>query len=84
MCQARETDKITESEPGPVWSENRTGLDKTSGAQQMRCGHLSRCLPAFETCVADRLGAVGEKGENVWTKTQQLTARDDKMGRPEK
>ena len=51
----------------------------------MRCGHLSRCLPAFETCVADRLGADGEKGENVWRldKTQQLTARDDKMGRPE-
>lgn len=67
-------------------AQNRTGLDKTSGAQQMRCGHLSRCLPAFETCVADRLGAVGEKGENVWRldKTQQLTARDDKMGRPEK
>ena len=40
-------------------------------------------MPAFETCVADRLGAVGEKGENVWTKTQQLRARDDKMGRPE-
>ena len=67
-------------------AQNRTGLDKTSGAQQMHCRHLSRCLPAFETCVADRLGAVGEKGENVWRldKTQQLTARDDKMGRPEK
>ena len=64
-------------------AQHRTGQDWT-GAQQMRCGHLSRCLPAFETCVADRLGAVGEKGENVWTKTQQLTARDDKMGRPEK
>ena len=43
-------------------AQHRTGLDKTSGAQQMRCGHLSRCLPAFETCVADRLGADGEKG----------------------
>ena len=43
-------------------------------------------MPAFETCVADRLGSVGEKGENVWRldKTLQLTARDDKMGRSEK
>ena len=61
MCQARETDKITESKPAPVWSEEQ---ERTGQAGKVNMTNQSGCLPRYEDMTETR-GKYGER-RNTW------------------
>ena len=61
MCQARETDKITESKPGLVRPGLRTGQDRPG---KVNMTNQSGCLPRYEDMTETR-GKYGER-RHTW------------------